>query len=272
MGQRLYYITKNTRWSKGIGAELPEAYKKFWREWKLTQPIPVHYVKQEGSYKRNKRTGEVKPVQNTPLPLIFPKEFNQTILGGEAIVQGFKQKHRHASKAPHYWFPTLKQSIVYSEILDKYMKTIVTNRTIHLIHEHKGFDHYLLKSRACDLKSELAVKLKRLSLLALADKSLYPNDPEKKEEIYAKYKDYLSQYTREEIEWYGLTWPEACKKWKRLREIENCVKPLKLEYRNTFIATLQFLKESGYQISETTTVSSILKNAAVERTLAQEKV
>lgn len=48
-----------TRWSKGIGAELPEEFKKFWREWKLQQPAAVHYIKQEGTYVRNEKTEEV---------------------------------------------------------------------------------------------------------------------------------------------------------------------------------------------------------------------
>jgi large subunit ribosomal protein L28 len=46
---------------------------------------------------------------------------------------------------PHYWFPTLLRSIVYSEILDKHMAIIVTQRTLNLIHENYGLDHYILK-------------------------------------------------------------------------------------------------------------------------------
>lgn len=84
-------------------------------------------------------------VQNVPLPLHFPKEFHEGLWGGEAIVQGFTKKHRYARRAPHFWFPTLRKSVVYSEVLDKYMNTVVTIRTINLIHEHYGFDHYLLK-------------------------------------------------------------------------------------------------------------------------------
>ncbi|XP_034174916.1 mitochondrial ribosomal protein L28 [Osmia lignaria lignaria] len=238
-GQRLYYIPKITRWSKGIGAELPAEYKKFWKEWKLQQPAAVHYIKEEGTYIRNEETEEVRPVQNVPLRLHFPKEFHEGLWGGEAVVQGFKKKHRYARRAPHFWFPTLRKSVVYSEILDKHMNAVVTNRTINLIHEHYGFDHYLLKTPACDLKSELALKLKREILIALADKTLYPNDPVKKEEIYNKYKEYLTAYTREEIEWYGLTFTEACKKWTKLNEQMQQIQPLKLKYRSELIAKLK---------------------------------
>lgn len=45
---------------------------------------------------------------------------------------------------PNYWVPKLKPTIVYSEILNQYMKVTVTERTLKLIDEHYGFDHYIL--------------------------------------------------------------------------------------------------------------------------------
>lgn len=42
-----------------------------------------------------------------------------------------------------------------------------------------------------DLKSLLALKLKKEMLLALLDKTLYPEDAEKREEVYNRYKHYL---------------------------------------------------------------------------------
>lgn len=44
---------------KGVGALLPEAYKKFYKEWKLTEPTAVHYIPEEGKYRRDAVTGEV---------------------------------------------------------------------------------------------------------------------------------------------------------------------------------------------------------------------
>ncbi|KAK2581742.1 hypothetical protein KPH14_002223 [Odynerus spinipes] len=235
----LYYIPKPTRWTSGIGAELPAEYKKFWKEWKLQEPTAVHYVKEEGKYTRNEKTGEVYPVQNVPIPLKFPKEFDQYILGGEGLIQGFQQREKYTRRYPKFWFPALKRSVVYSEVLDSYMRVIITYRALSLIHEHYGFDHYLLKTPACDLKSILAVHLKREILIALADKTLYPNDEAKREEVYAKYSQYLSSYTREEIEWYGLTFKEACKKWSALKQEKNQPQPLKLQYRSELIAKLK---------------------------------
>jgi len=52
-------MPKISRWSKGIGTELPEEYKKFWKEWKLQQPAAVHYIKKEGLFERNEKTEEV---------------------------------------------------------------------------------------------------------------------------------------------------------------------------------------------------------------------
>ncbi|XP_033353971.1 39S ribosomal protein L28, mitochondrial isoform X1 [Bombus vosnesenskii] len=246
LGKKLYYIPRPTRWTKGIGAALPEEYKKFWKEWKMQTPSAVHYIEQKGRYVKNEETGEVYPVQNVPLPLLYPKEFHEGLWGGEAIIQGFTKKHKYARRYPRFWFPTLKKSVVYSEVLDKYISVVVTNRTIDLINEHYGFDHYLLKTPACDLKSELALKIKRQILLSLLDKTLYPDDPVKKEEIYNKYKEYLTAYTRGEIEWYGLTYKEACQKFIKQNEEKNEVKPLKLQYRSELIAQL---KEEESQIA-----------------------
>lgn len=239
LGQSLYYIPKITRWSKGVGAALPEEYRKFWREWKLQEPTAVHYIKQEGKYYKDEKTGVVQQVQNRPIPLLYPKEFHCGIWGGEAVIQGFLRKGRRTRRVPKFWFPSLKKSVVYSEVLDTYMRLVVTSRTIRLIHEHYGFDHYLLKTPACDLKSELAVKLKRQILLALTDKTLYPNDAEKREEIFNKYKEYLTAYTREEIEWYGLTFKDAVKKYLKQQEKLKITQPLKVQYRAELIEKLK---------------------------------
>lgn len=85
------------------------------------------------------------PVQNVPIPLKFPPEHDEHIWGGEGVVQGFKKKDQYARRVPHFWIPVLKRSVVYSEVLDKYISVVVTNRTINLIHANYGFDHYLLK-------------------------------------------------------------------------------------------------------------------------------
>lgn len=88
------------------------------------------------------------PVQTYPIPVQYPKEQHEQLWGGEGVVQGYlerKQKWRHIYRLPKLWFPTFKRSVVYSEVLDKHMSVIVTERLIKLVHSHYGFDHYLLK-------------------------------------------------------------------------------------------------------------------------------
>lgn len=46
---------------------------------------------------------------------------------------------------------------------------------------------------ACDLKSDLALKIKRNILLALDKKQLPHKNPEKREQVYNTYKHYLEK-------------------------------------------------------------------------------
>lgn len=54
---------QRTIFDRGIGASLPDAYKKFYKEWKLTEPTAVNYIPEEGRWKRNEVTGEVYVVR-----------------------------------------------------------------------------------------------------------------------------------------------------------------------------------------------------------------
>lgn len=76
------------RFDIGIATDLPAAYKKFWREWKVLRPAAVHYLPQDSKWKRDELTGETLPVQNIPIPLKFPAEINEGIWGGEAVIKG----------------------------------------------------------------------------------------------------------------------------------------------------------------------------------------
>lgn len=77
--------------------------------------------------------------------MMHPKEADMHIWGGEGIIQGFQKRSKYNDPVPHFWFPTLKRSVVYSEVLDKYISVIVTQRAINLIMSNYGLDHYLLK-------------------------------------------------------------------------------------------------------------------------------
>ncbi|KAG7160762.1 39S ribosomal protein L28, mitochondrial-like isoform X3 [Homarus americanus] len=216
---------------------VPEHYKKFYWEWKCAPKSPVHYVPRKGLFRRY-GNGSVQAVQNVPLLLLQPKELHEGIWGGEAIVKGFLKRNPTRRRVPHYWVPTIKTSVVYSEILDRYMNVHVTERALSLIDKHYGLDYYILQTSPADLMSELALKLRREMLLALVRGTLYPNNPAKKQEILDKYKDYI--IPEEEADWFGLTTKEAATKQKLIEDRANVPQPLKNSFRAEFI---EYLKE-----------------------------
>jgi len=230
-----YYNVKG--YDKELRQRLPDAYRKFWNEWKATEEKAVHFIPEQGKWKRDE-FGKIIPVQNVPIPLIYPDEYHEAIWGGEAIVKGYVKKGRFTQEISTYWIPKIKREIVYSEVLDKHLELLVTDRALDLIDEHYGFDFYLLKTLACDLKSLLAIKIKREILLALVRKTCYQDNPEKQQEILEKYKEFI--VPEEEAEWYGLTVAEAAKK---LDQIEMAARPppqpLKIQFRKELIQELK---------------------------------
>lgn len=147
----LFGVKKKTNLDHGWYKLLPEEFLKFRKEY--GQPkTPVHYIPKPGKYERNEETGEVKPVQNVPLPILFPRESHQGIWGGEAVVKGFTKKKLRNRRVPHYWRPTLMKTVVHSEVMNKFMSVVVTQRTIDLIHKHFGFDNYILEVKTIEIR------------------------------------------------------------------------------------------------------------------------
>lgn len=226
---------------------MPEAYRKFWREWRETKPTAVHYLpKEEGKWTRDDLTGQVKPVQEILVPLRFPPESNQGIWGGEGVVQGFQKRTPYKRRVPHFWVPVLRRSVLRSEILDQHFSTVITDRTMALIHDSKGFDHYILKTPACDLQSALAVGFKRRMLLTLRDEC--PDlKHEQRESVLKEYTKYLTQYKPDEIEWYGLTWEQAIKQVQRQQLEAQEIVPHKVLFRQRL---LEQLNEAKHRVNE----------------------
>lgn len=117
-------------------------------------------------------------------------EQDQGLWGGEGIVKGYFESGPKLRKKilPRHWiprlyFPHIREALLYSEILNKHMKIMVTERTLNLIDEAYGFDNYLLSTANIDLNSKLGVDLKRQLLLSLAKKNYYPDDSERHEYI-----------------------------------------------------------------------------------------
>jgi large subunit ribosomal protein L28 len=231
---------KAHKFSKGLGAQLPPAYKKFWIEWRIKQPTAVHYIPKEGKFERNPLTGQVTSIQNIPIPMMFPKESHDGLWGGEGIIKGFQKRTPTKRRVPHFWVPVLRRSVVHSEILNEYLSVIVTDRTINLIHECHGFDHYLLKSPACDLRSRLALKLKRKILINLQDGCKnWSATPDRQSSLLNEYNKYLVQYTPEEIDWYGLGFEEAIMKLKHQIDAADPIVPQKILFRSRLIEQLK---------------------------------
>jgi len=221
---------------------VPEHYKQFYYEWRILPKSPVHYIPEKGNY-RLTEDGQIQHVQNIPLPLKYPKEANEGLWGGEGIVKGFMKRQPTKRRMPHYWVPTIKKTVVYSEILDRYMRIGVTERALKLIDQHYGLDSYILETPPADLVSELAVKLRREMLLALVHESLYPDNEAKKKEILEKYKHHI--IPAEEAEWYGLTLHEANRKQRKIEAAANIPVPLKDKFRQEFIQYLQESKDNA---------------------------
>lgn len=239
---RLHGYRKVSKFETGIGKLLPPAYLKFYNEWRRTKPTPVHYIPKEGKFERN-AYGVVKPIQNVPIPVLYPDQHHQGIWGGEGVVKGFQKRSPYKKRVPHYWVPVLRETVLHSVILNKYFSTVVTDRTMDLIHENLGFDHYILKTPACDLKSRLAFRLKRKMLQALKDNC--PDvDANARPDILKEYSQYAEKYTPEEVEWYGYTFEEATFKMMTQleKEHEESIVPLKIVFRRRLI---EQLREAG---------------------------
>lgn len=221
-----------------VASRLPAAYLKFQKQVKAT-PAPVHYI-QEPKWQFKPGTKEKKRVENVPIPLKFPKEMDEGIWGGEAVVQGFIKPKLKRRRFPNFWVPVLKRSVVYSEILNKHMSVTVTERTLRLIDKHCGFDNYVLETPVQDLKSQLALDIRRHMLLALANKEVHHEDPEKQQKVFEKYQKFA--IPKEEAEWFGLTMREAIKKQRILEEVTKKRAPLKHECRAKFIEELEAFK------------------------------
>ncbi|CAL8100589.1 unnamed protein product [Orchesella dallaii] len=227
------------QWDRAKVAQLPIEYQKFYTEWLDSEEkeTPVHWIPRTEKWDRNPETGEVKPVQNEPYIINYPVEMHEGIWGGEGVIQGLVKRGKWTSPVPKYWTPTLKRSIVFSEILDKYFSVVVTERALRLIDEHHGLDSYLITTPAYDLKSLLALKLKRQMLMALLDKNFCHKNPTRQKELMEKFKEYL--IPRAELDWYGLSVVEAVEKEKQMKEAKQDCTPLKVKLRQELFQKLK---------------------------------
>ncbi|VDD90007.1 unnamed protein product [Enterobius vermicularis] len=212
---------------------LPRHYQdRYWKNYVLAEARPVHYRPPATRYSWDPK--RLVMIENEVYPIIgiHPPEADRGLWGGETVVKGYRESKPYVKKKilprlwiPHFWFPDLKYAILYSEVLDRYMKIIVTERACRQIDACFGLDFYLLETPEIDIASKLGNKLKREILISLAKEDYYPADEERHKYITEKYKKY--RIPLEEAEWVGLDLNEACKKQQ---DLEDSVKPEPLKY------------------------------------------
>ncbi|KAK6760071.1 hypothetical protein RB195_021548 [Necator americanus] len=210
---------------------LPEHYcKRYWDNL-LRDATPVHYRPPTSRlYWDPVRKVEVE-AENYPLLVLHPSEADEGLWGGEGVVKGWKESRPYTKKKvlPRHWvprlyFPALKNSVLYSEILDKHMTITVTERTMRLIDQHFGLDYYILRTPEIDLASKLGNRL------------VYVNDEERHNFIRQKYAEFV--IPEEEADWIGLDLNEAARKQQELEE-RRIPEPLKFKFERDLVARLR---------------------------------
>ncbi|CAG5123137.1 unnamed protein product [Candidula unifasciata] len=230
------------KWTQEEEEILPQHYKDRCKEFMTRDPIPVHWRPDTRRYRVDEDTGERIPIVNAAIPIVYPQECNTGLWGGEGIIFGYyrkidRKRQKRLPTLPRIWRPCLTKRVLYSEILDRWMSITITKRTLYLIDENFGLDFYILKTHEVDLCSKLGITLKREMLLALARKSMYPDDPVKRDKIYNRYKEFV--IPEEEAEWIGLDTHVAVEKAQKQIAEKSKPVPLKDLYLVELVKRLQ---------------------------------
>ena len=87
---------------------LPQAYYNLWRQG------PQHHIHSRPKTHNFEKDewGEIHPVQNPRVYVIYPEQFHEGLWGGEGVVKGMLARkdgnHRNFTPpAAKYWWPTL---------------------------------------------------------------------------------------------------------------------------------------------------------------------
>ncbi|CCD72839.1 Large ribosomal subunit protein bL28m [Caenorhabditis elegans] len=238
--QRNEEIFKN---SESVVHRLPEHYKTRYWETILSDKTPVHYRPPTSRFAHDSFKNVEIELEENPIIGIRTPEGDDGLWGGERVVKGWIESAPYTKKKilPRYWvpklfFPALKNVVLYSEILDKYIKVTVTERAMRLIDEHFGLDYYILESKEIDLDSKFANSLKREMLLTLTTESYYEENDEKKAYIKEKYADFV--IPEREAEWIGLELNEAARKQQDMED-STAPEPLKYKFEQSLLERLR---------------------------------
>ncbi|KAI1301416.1 39S ribosomal protein L28, mitochondrial [Halotydeus destructor] len=238
-------IGKTRHWKRpSFLSRLPENYYRHRKELELPAER-VHDVEEKGQlldfHVADPKTLRIERKPDEPVNVVRPVEADHGIWAGEGVVKGFL-KHRdvYGTYSAKFWFPNLVKTVIYSEILDKYLTFVMTNRALDKFDEAYGFDSYILQTPVQDLKSQLALDLRRKMLIALATKDFHKDNPEKQSYILAKYKEHIIPL--EEAQWFGMELVKAVTK-KKIMETA-APRPLKEKLTAELLRRLKEEKES----------------------------
>jgi len=228
-------------WNTGIKKNIPKHYKDFYQTWRIGPQEHIHSRVSAAKFKKDE-WGEIQPVQNPRIQVVYPKQFHEGLWGGEGVVKGLQarppKKHRSfLHPVPKFWWPRLLEGAVYSEVLNMHIEMLVTERGVRLVDEANGFDNYILKTPVNEIYAWNLLKLKREILLRLCFKDNFAGR-DGGADIYEKYAEFA--VSLEQADWTGLTLQEAIKKQlaieRNKKESEKV--PLKMRYREELIHLL----------------------------------
>jgi len=236
-------LAKNN-WNSGIKKNIPQHYKDFYRTWKKGPQEHIHSKVSSAKFRKDE-WGEIHPIQNPRIHVVYPAEFHDGMWGGEGVIKGLlaqpPQRHRSfLHPMPKYWWPKLLEGAVYSEILNKHIEMVMTERAIKLVDEAEGFDNYILKTPVNEIYAWKLLKLKREMLLQLCSKDNFAGRAAAGQiDVYEKYNEFI--VNDEQADWTGLTLQEAIKKQIIIENIkrESGKVQMKMKYRKELIQHLQ---------------------------------
>jgi len=229
-------------WETGIKKNIPQHYKDFYMTWRKGPQEHIHSKVGSAKFKKDE-WGEIHPVQNPRIYVVYPDAFHEGLWGGEGVIKGMlarpEQRHRtFLHPVPKYWWPELLEGAVYSEILDAHIEMVMTQRGVRLVDEAQGFDNYILRTPVNEIYAWKLLKLKREMLLRLCFKDNFAGRSDGKD-VYEKYAEFI--VPEEQADWTGLTLQEAIKKQLIIERTkkEADIIPMKSKFREELLDLLR---------------------------------
>ena len=211
--------------------------QEYYQQWRQGPREHIHSRPKVANFEKDE-WGEIHPVQNPRIYVVYPEIFHQGLWGGEGVIKGMLKRvdgnHRNFTPpAAKYWWPSLFEGVVHSEILGKHIDMVVTKRGVRLVDEAAGFDSYLLSTPVNEVYATGLLRIKRELLLSLAQPGLLPDS------VQRKYEKFKVPY--EEADWHGLTMDEARRKQSIINaKVEQAKKiPDKVVFRQQLVEELR---------------------------------